>query len=134
MSFTVTSAPALFKEIIDTIFKDMEGCIWYLNYILIYSCKIETEYQAVVEKVLQQWVEHGLAVSQLKSKLHIHETIFLVHVINAWEVKLNVSKHKTLYKWPIFSKKNEVPMFLNLANYYCRFIIHNNVMAYPFID
>ena len=60
----------------DTIFKEMEGCIWYLNDILIYGGDTEAEHQAIVEKVLQQCVEHGLAVNLPKSDFHVKETIF----------------------------------------------------------
>ena len=37
MPFGLTNAPASFQEMMDTIFKDMEGCIWYVDDILIYG-------------------------------------------------------------------------------------------------
>ena len=64
------------------ILKDMEECIWYLDDILIYGGDTEVEHQGIVEKVLQQCVEHGLAVNLLKREFHVKETIFFVHVIN----------------------------------------------------
>ena len=59
----------------------------------------------MVKKVLQQSVEHGLAVNLLKSKFYVYETIFLVHVINRQEVKMDHSKIKNMYKWPIRARK-----------------------------
>ena len=112
----------------------MEGCIWYLDDILIYNGDTKAEHQAIVEKVLQQCVEHGLAVNLLKSKFHVKETIFLVHVINGQEVKMDPSKLETMSKWPISMKKKEVQAFLGFANYYCRFIINYSAKACPFID
>ena len=56
MPFGLTNAPASFQEMMDKIFKDMEGCIWYLNDILIYGGDTKAEHQATVEKVLQQCV------------------------------------------------------------------------------
>ena len=67
----------------------MEGCIWYLDDILIYGGYTEAEHQAIVEKVLQQCVEHGLTVNLLKSEFKVNETIFLEHVINGQEVKMD---------------------------------------------
>ena len=36
MPFRLTNAGAIFKEMMDTIFKDEEGCVWYMDDILIY--------------------------------------------------------------------------------------------------
>ena len=94
----------------------MEGCIWYLNNILLYSGNIEAEHQAIVEEVLQQYIEQELVGNQLKSQFHIHETIFLVHVINGQEVKMDHSKLETMCKWPIPTKRNEVQVFLAMPN------------------
>ena len=44
----------------DTIDKDIEGCIWYLDDILICASDTEVEYQAIVVRELQEYVEHGL--------------------------------------------------------------------------
>ena len=92
MPFGQTNAAESFQEMVDTIFKDREGCLWYLDDILIYGGNTEAEHQAIVEKVLQQFVEHGLAVNLLKSEFHVKETIFLGHVINGQEVKMDPSK------------------------------------------
>ena len=37
MPCALTNAPATFQEMIDTIFKDEEGCVWYIDDILIYG-------------------------------------------------------------------------------------------------
>ena len=108
MPFGLTNAPASFQEMMYTIFKDMKGCIWYLDDILIYGGDNEAEHQAIVEKVLQPCVEHVLVVHLLKSKFHVKETIFLVHVIHGQEVKMDPSKLDSMSKWPIPTKKKEV--------------------------
>ena len=66
MPLGLTNAPVSFQEMMDTNFKDMEGYIWYLQDILIYGGDTEAEHQAIVENVLQQCVEHGLAVNLFK--------------------------------------------------------------------
>ena len=134
MPFGLTNAPASFQEMINTIFKDMEGCIWYLNDILIDGGDTEAAHQAIVEKVLQQCVEHGLTVNLLKSKFLASETIFLGRVINGQEVKIDPSKLETMFQWPMPTKKKEVQAFLGFANYYRRFIVNYSAKARPLID
>ena len=134
MLFSLTNAPASFQEMKHTIFKDMEGCIWCLDDILIYGGDTKAEHQAIVEKVLQQCIEHGLLVNVLKSEFHVKETIFLEQVINGQEVKMDPSKLKTMSKWPTSTKKKEVQSFLAFANYYCRFIVNYSAKAPSLID
>ena len=61
----------------------MEGFIQYLDDILICGSDTESEYEDIVEKVLQQCVEHRLAVNLVKSKFHVHESIFFRHLIDS---------------------------------------------------
>ena len=134
MPLGLTNAHASFLEMNDTIFKDMEGYIWYIHNILFCGNNTEAEHQAIVGKVLQQCLEHGLAINLLKSKFHVHETIFLLHVINGQEVKIDPSKLKTMSKWPIPTKKKKVQAFLGFTNYYRRYIISYRAKAHPFIN
>ena len=132
--FGLTNVTALFQEMIDTIFKDIEVCVWYIDNILICGGNTEAERQAIVETVLQQCVTHGLAVNLLKSEFRVKETIHLVHVINRQEVMMNFSKLETMAKWPIPTKKKEVQGFLGFANYYRLFIINYSAKACPLIN
>ena len=134
MPFGLTNAPASFQEMMDTIFKDMEGCIWYLDNTLIYGGNTEPEHQAIVEKVLQQFVEHGLAVNLLKCEFHIKEDIFLGRVINSQDVKMDPSKLETMSKRPTPTKKKEVQAFLSFPNYYSRFIVNYSAKVCPLIN
>ena len=108
MLFGLINACKSFCEMIERIFKNMKICIWYLNNFLICSNNTKVEHQGVVEKVLHQCVEHGLAVNLLKSNFHVPERIFLVHVSNSQEVKIDLSKLKTMAKWLILRNKKEV--------------------------
>ena len=98
MPVGLSNALASLQEMMDAIFKDMEGCICYLNDILINGGDTKAEHQAIVTKVLQLFVEHGLTGKLLKSEFHVKEAIFLVHAINGQEVKINPSKLETMSK------------------------------------
>ena len=134
MLFGLINAPASCQEMIDTILKNMKGCIWYFDKILIYDSDTEVEDQAIVENLQQQCVKHGLAVNVLKSDFNVKETIFVGCLINGQKVKMDPSKLETMSKWPIPTKKKEVQAFLGFANYYHRFIINYSTKACPLID
>ena len=92
----------------DTIFKGMEGSIQYSNNIFIYDNNIEAEYQATVKIVLQQFGKHGIWVNLQKSEFLVHKTISWADVINIQEVKIESSKHKTMFQWPSPTNKKEI--------------------------
>ena len=112
----------------------MEGCLSYLNDIIIYSGNTKAKHQSIVEKVLQQCIKYALAVNLFKSKYHVNETIFLSHVINGQEVKMDSLKLETMSKWPSPAKRKEVQAFLSFANYYPRLIDNYSTKTCPLID
>ena len=44
MPFGLMNAPGLFQEMIDTIFADIEGLVWYIDNILVYGGSTEAEH------------------------------------------------------------------------------------------
>ena len=86
MPFGLTNTPATFQEMMDTIFKDEEGCVWYRDEILIYGEETQAEHEACVEKILQQCVNHELALNLTKSEFLVYKTIFLCHIVNGSQV------------------------------------------------
>ena len=78
--------------------------------------------------------QNGLTSNRHKSEFHVHETIFLVHVINGQEVQIDSSKLETMIKYPIRIKKKQVPACLVFTNYYSRFIINYSTKSCPLIN
>ena len=101
---------------------------------LIYGVGTEAEHEVYVEKILQQCVNHELAVKLTKSEFHVHQTLFLGHIINGSQVQTDPGKLQTMSKRPIPTKRKEVQLFLGFANYYRRFIENYSAEAYPLID
>ena len=134
MPFGLTNAAATFQEIMDTMFKDEEGCVWYMDNILICSRETEAEHQAYVVKILQRCVKHGLAVNLTQPEFHVYETIFLDHIVNGSQVQMDPAKHESMSKWPVPTKMEEVQAFLGFANYYRRFIENCSAKARLRID
>ena len=89
MPFALTNAYATVQEMMDTILQGEEGGIWYMDDIRIYRGTTEAEHQAFVENVLQQRVKHELAVNETKSECHVHENIFLGHIVNVSQVQMD---------------------------------------------
>ena len=87
-----------------------------------------------MQKALQQYVEHGVAVNLLKSEFQVHKTIFLCQLINGQEVKMDLWKLETMSKWPIPTKKKKVQLFLDFANYDYWFTVNNSAKSWAIIN
>ena len=124
MTFGLTNMYESFQEMMDTIFQDMEGCIQYLDDILVYGDNTGAEYQAIAKKGLQQCVKHVLEFKLFTSEFHVYKTILLKYVINGQDIKVDLSKLATMFKWPILIEKKEVQAFLIFANNYHPYIIN----------
>ena len=92
MPFGCTNPPATFQEMMARIFKDEEGCIWCMDDILMYSGTTAAEHRVCVVNVLQPYVNHGLEVNPTKSEFHVHETIFIGHMLNGSQVQIHPVK------------------------------------------
>ena len=63
-----------------------------------YGGTTEQEYQEIIEKVLQKYLENGLALNQPKSEFFKYEVIFLGHIINGNEIWMDPTKLDTIAK------------------------------------
>ena len=97
--------------------------------ILIYGGTTEAEHQAFVVQVLQLCGNYGLAVNLTKSEFHVHETIFLGHIVNDSQAQMDSVKLENMSKWAVLSKKKEVQALLAFANDYRRLIKNHSAKA-----
>lgn len=112
----------------------MAEFIWQLDNIVIYVVDTKTYHQVQVENIQQQCVKHRLVVNLFKSKFYVYKSIFLVHVIDGQEIKIDTFKLDILCKWHIPTEKKEVQAFSSFANHYHRFIVNYSSKACTLID
>ena len=134
LPFGLPNASKLWQEMMYARIKEIKGCTWYLDYIPIYGSNSEAKFPAILEKVLPQCVDHGLAVNHLKSKFHVHETMFLRQVISGQQAQMDPSKLRTMSKWPIHIKKKKVEGCKDFPTYNRGLIVKYSPVACSVID
>jgi len=82
----------------------------------------EEEYDELVEEVLKRLEENDLFVKPEKCKWKVREVEFLGVVIGPRGVEMQREKVERVLNWPAPRNVKEVQKFLDLANYYRRFI------------
>ncbi len=132
MSFELKNASVIFQRLInDTLRKYLDDfAITYLDDILIYSDDLEAHCRHI-QKVLEKLREKVMYVKKLKSKFEIKEIKFLKYIIWPEQIKKNSKKTDTVRNWSLSKKVKKVQAFLELTNYYWKFVPNYARIAEP---
>ncbi len=95
--------------------------ITYLNDILIYSDNLKMHHKHM-HKVLIKLNEQAMYVKKSKSRFKIKKIQFLKYVIWSNQIKKNLKKTEAVWDWSTLWKVKEVQVFLELTNYYWKFV------------
>ena len=93
----------------------------FINNIIVRT-EEEEEYDEIVEEVVKMLVENNLYVKLKKCKWKVREIEFLGVVIGLEGIKIEEEKVKGVLDWLTSKGVIDVQKFLELANYYWRFI------------
>ena len=125
MSFELKNASVIFQRLINDILREYldDFVITYLNDILIYSDDLKMHHKHM-HKVLMKLNEQAMYVKKSKSRFKIKKIQFLKYVIWFNQIKKNLKKIKTVQDWSTLQKIKEVQVFLELMNYYWKFVLN----------
>ncbi|WVZ97548.1 hypothetical protein U9M48_043074 [Paspalum notatum var. saurae] len=132
MSFGLTNAPAFFMYMMNSVFMNEldKFVVVFLDDILIYS-KDEKEHEEHLRIVLTWLREHKLYAKFSKCAFWLKEVGFLGHILSKKGVAVDPSKVDCVLNWKQPETVTEIPSFLGLASYYCRFIKDFSKTAKP---
>ena len=124
MPFCLTNAPATFCNLMnDVLFDFLDSfVVVYLDDIVIYSPTLE-DHVVHLEMVLDRLRQNQLYVKKEKCEFAQTEIKFLGHLISKSELRMDGAKVAAIQDWPAPTKVTELRSFLDLANYYRRFIL-----------
>jgi len=124
MYFGLTNSPATFQAMMNDLFRDLinQGdTATFINDILV-APDTEEGYDKLVEEVLRRLEKNNLFVKPEKCKWKVREVEFLGVVISPKGVEMQKEKIEGVLSWLVSRNIKEVQKFLDLINYYRRFI------------
>jgi len=133
MCFGLTNSPATFQTMMNDLFRDLinQGdTVIFINDILV-AIDTEEEHDELVEEVLKRLEENDLFIKPEKCKWKVREVEFLGVVIGPRGVEMQKEKVEGVLNWPASRNVKEVQKFLDLANYYRKFIKDFTRIAAP---
>jgi hypothetical protein len=132
MPFGLTNAPAIFQQMMQTVFSDILNIfvIIYLDDILIFSMDIDS-HRAHVAAVLTRLRTHSLYAKLSKCAFDQDNVEFLGHSISSAGISPLPEKVSSVVSWPTPTCLTELQSFIGFCNYYRRFIRAFSQLALP---
>ncbi len=123
MLFKLINESAFFQHYINNVLFEClhKFCQTYLNDILIYS-KILKKHRTHVKEVLDKLREVDLQINIDKCKFKIQKISFLELLIFINNLRMNSRKVDVIWSWEVLQSLTHVQIFIDLCNFYWRFI------------
>ncbi|XP_064461580.1 uncharacterized protein K02A2.6-like [Ornithodoros turicata] len=130
LAFGITSAPAMFQNIMENMLKDLSGVIVYLDDILIMG-RSQEEHVRNLEAVLKHLAERGVKIKKEKCEFFKNQFQYLGHVINAEGIKPSLEKVEAILHAPPPADKQQLRSLLGAMNFYGKFLPDLSSVLYP---
>jgi len=132
MLFELKNAPVTFQRLINNTLREYldDFAITYLNNILIYSDDLKM-HCSHVHKILKKLNKRTLYVKKSKNKFEAKEIEFLDYIIQSGQIEKNSKKTDAVRNWPLSKQVKKVQAFLELMNYYQKFVPNYAKIAEP---
>ncbi|KAH7732163.1 gagpol and env protein precursor [Aphelenchoides avenae] len=132
LPFGLSTSPACFERMLDSIFSDLIGhtLFIYLDDILIATETVE-EHLQVLEEVLRRLRQANLKLKGRKCHFLKREIDFLGHRIVEGGIHTDAEKVEKIRNYPVPTNAQELRVFHGMASYYRKFIRNFSVVASP---
>ena len=121
LPYGVSSATAIFQQIMDQVLHGVDKCVCRVDDILITGTDDPDHYARVVQ-VLNRLYEAGFRCRLDKSSFMVKEAVYIGHLVTKEGVRPCNDKIKTLLDAPYPKDVDQLISFLGAANYYSRYI------------
>ena len=121
LPYGISSAPAIFQRIMESLLKGIPHVVSYLDDILISGSTVQ-EHMDTLEQVLSRLEKAGLKLQQKKCTFMVSEVIYLGHKIDAQGLRPLAEKVEAIQAAPVPKNVTELKSYLGLLSYYGKFL------------
>ena len=130
MPFGMKNASATFQRLMNMITQNLDGCIVYIDDIVIYSDNWDTHLKRL-RNLFSALRKAGLVVNLRKSEFAKAKIIYLGHETGYGTVSSRDINIEIILNFPIPNTKKDVRSFLGMCGYYRRFVENYAEIARP---
>ena len=133
MPFGMKNSGATFQRLMNMITKHLEGCVVYIDDVVIYSSDWMTHLKRI-KAFFQAMKDAGLVINLTKCNFTCARVKFLGHEIGLGQVLPRDVNVKAIYDFPVPSCRRHVRRFLGMAGFYRRFIKNFTEISFPLTE
>ena len=133
LPFGISSAPALFQKVMDTILQGAPGAMCYIDDILVTGAS-EAEHLKNLEEVLRRLRAHGIRMKRNKCLFMQKSVEYLGHRLDAEGIRATPEKIAAVVNAPLPKNTQQLRSFLGLLNYYRKFLPNLATIVQPLND
>ena len=132
LPFGLTSAPACFERLMETVFRGMQWTqlLIYLDDIIVFASDLSTHLERL-EEVFRRLKKAGLKVKPSKCHLLAKRVEYLGHVVDQHGIATDPKKVEAVKEWPRPQHITDVRSFLGTTGYYRKYIAGYAEIAKP---
>lgn len=132
LPFGLTSAPATFERLMETVLRGLhwKSLLVYLDDVIVFSTNIQ-EHCDRLASVLERLRAAGLKLKPSKCELFRSEVKYLGHVVSSEGVATDPAKVEAIANWAQPGCDTELKAFLGTVGYYRRFVPDFATIAKP---
>ena len=130
LPFGISSAPAIFQRVMESLLQNLPHIVVYLDDILITGENNE-EHLRVLAEVLNRMKQSGLRLNRTKCEFMSASVTYLGHCIDAQGLHPTSDKIDAIQKAPIPKNLTQLRAYLGLLNYYNRFLPNLSSELFP---
>ena len=130
MPFGCKNAPATFQRLMNIITNDLEGCVVYIDDVVIYSNTWD-EHVGRTKEFFYRLKQAGLTVNLVKSEIGQAQVTYLGYVVGQGKILPRLAKVQAIFDFPVPINKKQVMRFLGMAGYYRKFVENFSTIVCP---
>ena len=130
LPYGVSSAPAIFQSLMDSVLAGLSGVVCRIDDILI-TAENDDKHLLTLEEVLRRLRKHNIKLNSDKCEFMVDQVVYMGHLLDKDGIHPTDEKTRSVMEAPAPKNVSELKSYLGLLNYYGPFLPNLSSVVHP---